>query len=85
MNRNRQEDLQKLAFAFLNLLMSDGYLNLDNKRPFGNSDVDQDVLKIIGCKLEPDAEDNMCYSEEQYDYARKLFYHELVPFLKSKL
>lgn len=87
--RNEQADLKKLADAFYSELhFSDrceyGSIGIDCKRPFGNSDVERDILKIIGWSPNGDDGDEICYSSEQLDYARKLYSELLVPFLKEQ-
>lgn len=83
MERNRQEDLEKLALAFfVNLRISNveqGAWGLDDKRPFGSSYLEGDVLEIIGC--EPESENG--YSPEQDDYASQL-YSDLGDYLASE-
>ena len=90
MNKELERDLKKLADAFYSeLQFSDsfeyGSPGLDGKRPFGNSDVEGDILEILGLKPEggPD-EDSSCYSIEQRDYARDLYTQKLVPYLKKQ-
>lgn len=50
-----------------------GSIGLDSKRPFGSSYVQGDILKIIGVHLDEGAE----YSDEQHEYADKLY--DLLP------
>ena len=84
-NRNKQEDLLKLADAFYENLEREKYCEyggwgLDDKRPFGNSSVEEDIAEIIELEL-PD-EENMVrrtitsYCNELYD--------ELGEFLRSQ-
>lgn len=89
MTRNKEKDLKKLANAFYkNLLFDDsceyGYVGLDCKRPFGNSDVESDILEII--KWEPIGDDGYepCYSSKQLEYARDLYVADLIPYLKKQ-
>lgn len=79
----QQAHLFKLANAFFKNLVFDsscefGYVGLDTKRPFGNSSVEQDILRIIGI---PEPEDG--YTDEQEDYAYYLYVEHLIPYLKK--
>lgn len=69
--RNKPNDLEKLADAFFANLRTGnveyGGWGLDDKRPFGNSDVEGDILEIIG--WEPEKND----SYEQREYASELY------------
>lgn len=86
-NRNKEEDLIKLAHAFWeNIGMNHteyGGIGLDPKRPFGNSDVEADILEVIGWEPEGDYGYGECYASYQREYARKLYHIELIPFLKN--
>lgn len=89
MKENLERDLKKLADAFYSeLLFSDsfeyGSPGLDGKRPFGNSDVEGDILEILGFAPEGDDGDSSCYSRDQRDYARRLYTEELIPYLKEQ-
>jgi len=81
MKRDINKDLELLAQAFFkNLEISNaefGGIGLDGKRPFGNSDVEGDILDIIGWKYKEEV------SDEQYEYARKLYNDELIPYLQT--
>lgn len=50
---------------------------------FGNSDVDRDILKMIGAK--PDGADGYYdeFSDEQRDYAMLLYHTKLIPYLRE--
>ena len=80
----RNQDMLKLENAFFqNLMMTEGEfggVGLDCKRPFGNSSVEGDILKIIGAKPEGEEE---YWSDEQKNYARDLYY-DLPKWLKKK-
>lgn len=69
--------LDKLAIAFFKNLevgrSEFGSIGLDAKRPFGNSSVEYDVLKIIEVML----------SEELEEYARDLYFNRLIPHIQS--
>ncbi len=87
--RNTEQDLDKLADAFFDNLMIDdcefGGIGLDSKRPFGNSDVETDMCKIIGMKPEwkcPDCGES--YSTDQQEYVEDLYMGKLIPYLKKR-
>lgn len=58
MDRDTTADLQVLANAFFQNLMVSNYeyggIGVDSKRPFGNSDVEYDILEMLGCEAEGD-------------------------------
>jgi hypothetical protein len=85
--RSRAIDVHKLAEAFFNWLCIDdceyGGIGLDSKRPFGNSDADGDILKIIGAEPEGDDGDSACWSSVQRDYAYSLYHEDLIPYLRE--
>ncbi len=88
MNRNKEEDLRKLADAVIENLQYDdmceyGSIGVDCKRPFGNSDVEADMLEIIGWDMEGDDGDDACYSSKQRDYVRTLYMEELPNYIKK--
>ena len=75
LNRDKQADLMLLADAFFENLEREEYCEyggwgLDDKRPFGNSDVERDILEIIGVfgpgydEMTPEAEE---YAAHLYD------------------
>ena len=80
-------DMQKLAKAFFDNLQRGrceyGGIGLDDKRPFGNSDVEGDILEILGAEPEGDDGEGKCWSSEQYQYARQC-YDQLIPYLQGK-
>ena len=84
MERNRDKDMLALEKAFFkNLQVGDaeyGGIGLDDKRPFGNSNVTWDILGIIGHAY--DDEENG-YSDEAEAYADGL-YDALIPHLQNK-
>lgn len=89
--RNVVSDLRKLAKAFLSHLQFDDYceygsLGTDCKRPFGNSDVEGDILGIIEWEPEKFDELNQCYapSNNQIDYVNTLFQGGLKQFLPKE-
>jgi hypothetical protein len=80
MERDRIADLDKLSEAFFENLEREsrceyGGWGLDDKRPFGNSSVAEDILEIIG--WEPEGEDpydgRTTYSYAQKEYAHALY------------
>jgi hypothetical protein len=85
--RNKGADVHILAAAFFDGLHIDdceyGGIGLDPKRPFGNSDVDGDILEMIGAEPEGDDGDSQCWSSDQRDYARSLYHEELIPYLRE--
>jgi len=89
MDRNVEADCRKLASAFFENLQFDdrceyGSLGTDCKRPFGNSSVEADILKIIGWKPEGDDGDGACFASWQKEYANDLFQVKLIPFLQKE-
>lgn len=87
-DRDKEKDLFKLATAFFENLQIDdcefGGLGVDSKRPFGNSYVEGDILEIIGWETEGNDGEDDCYSFIQCQYARDLYYEDLIPFLREK-
>jgi len=84
--RNLTSDLQKLARAFyknLDLRVTASEvrwsIGLDPKRPFGNGDVESDILEIIGMKRDGDE-----WTEEQLEYTWMLYQVKLVPYLRRQ-
>ena len=88
MERNKEADLFVLADAFYRELFNNehsyGEPCIDGKRPFGNSDVEADILEML--EWEPEGNDGYgeCYSLGQREYASNLYKVELVPFLQSE-
>lgn len=85
----QDEDLAKLADAFFQNLAYDphceyGSIGVDCKRPFGNSDVNADILEIIGAKPEGDDGDGPCWASHQREYAASLYQQHLVPYLRKR-
>jgi hypothetical protein len=84
----QDEDLAKLANAFFKNLSHDPYcqygsIGLDRRRPFGNSDVEGDILEIIGAKPEGDDGEDVCWASRQRRYAASLYKEHLVPYLRK--
>lgn len=88
-DRDPKEDLPKLADAFFKNLTYDphcayGSIGVDCKRPFGNSDVEGDVLEIIGAVMEGNDGEDDCWSRHQRMYAAQLYQEHLVPYLQAE-
>ena len=77
--------MERAFFANLRMLTWEyGAPGLDPKRPFGNSDVEADILAdILGAKPTGDDGDGPCWSSEQRAYAAAL-YDNLIPWLRRK-
>ena len=87
-NRDVGEDLKLLAKAVLDNLeykndCEFGSIGIDCKRPFGNSDVEPDMLEIIGWEMEGDDGEDPCYSSKQREYVYKLYTEKLSEFIKE--
>ena len=85
---SEEEDLKVLAAEFFNELFFDdsceyGNPGLDCKRPFGNSDVEGDILELLDLEQAGDDGDGPCWSSKQRKYARDLYRVKLVPYLKK--
>ena len=83
----QQDDMLKLEKAFFQNLQRDnceyGAVGVDCKRPFGNSDVEGDILEIIGARLEGDDGESECWSSKQREYAAAM-YDGLISWLQGK-
>jgi hypothetical protein len=89
MDRDEQKDLKILAKAFFDNLEYDpnceyGSIGVDCKRPFGNSDVEDDILEMVGCEPEDIECGDKVWSKAQRQYAESLYCEKLVPYLKPK-
>lgn len=86
--RDKQQDLKRLADAFFaELCMLEweyGGIGLDPKRPFGNSDVEGDMLELLDWEQEGDDGDGPCYSSEQREYVSGLYRDDLIPYLRKR-
>lgn len=84
---DRRAAFLTLADAFFaNLQRNDceyGGWEIDPKRPFGNSDVEGDILEMLDEKPEGDDGDAACWSSSQREYAAKL-YADLGDFLRDE-
>mgnify|MGYP001577337157 CR=1 FL=1 len=74
----KKEDLEKLAIDVLAHLQRNhdceyGSIGTDCKRPFGNSDVEGDILEIIGQEPSGDDGEGPCWSSSQREYAAALY------------
>lgn len=77
--------MERAFFANLHVLPWEyGAPGLDPKRPFGNSDVEGDILEDILC-ASPDGDDGdgPCWSSKQREYAAAL-YQNIIPWLQRK-
>lgn len=86
---DKQRHLELLAAAFWNNLKFNsasyyGFVGLEDKRPFGNCNVEDDICDIIGLVPTTDEFGLYDYTSEQLKYAGKLYREDLIPFLKSK-
>lgn len=83
----KHDDMLNLEKAFFQNLISIeceyGGIGVDCKRPFGNSDVEGDILEIIGAKPEGDDGASECWSSKQRAYAAEM-YSGLIYWLQSK-
>lgn len=84
-----ENHLKLLADAFFSNMAYDpaceyGSIGVDCKRPFGNSDVEGDVLEIIGAAPEGDDGHDACWSSKQREYAAALYQEHLVPYLRKQ-
>lgn len=90
MQRDEQQDLKTLADTFFERLSliwlpwEYGAPGLDPRRPFGNSDVEGDVLELLGCEPEGDDGEAACWSSKQRAYASELFCEKLIPYLREQ-
>lgn len=79
--------MEILEKAFFDNLQRDnceyGAIGVDCKRPFGNSDVEADILEMLGIKMEGDEGYGKCWSSGQREYAAALYGH-LIPWLRRK-
>jgi len=88
LSEQRTKHLEALTVAFFANLERHhdceyGSIGLDCKRPFGNSDVEGDILEIIEMEMQGDDGDGPCWSSKQRDYAGEL-YDSLPNFIRSK-
>lgn len=74
--RDLQADLAIVADAFFDNLQIDnceyGGIGVDSKRPFGNSDVEGDILEMLDVQMEGNDGHDDCWSSDQREYARDL-------------
>lgn len=86
-DKQKQQHLATLADAFFEQLVmlecEYGAPGLDPKRPFGNSDVERDILVLLDIDPEGDDGDAECFSSRQREYAADLFKVQLIPFLQK--
>ena len=83
----KPDDMLKLEKAFFQNLQRDnceyGGIGIDCKRPFGNSDVEADILELIGAQPEGDDGDAKRWSSAQLAYAQAM-YSGLIDWLQAK-
>lgn len=83
----RDDDMLKLEQAFFANLQRGhceyGGIGLDDKRPFGNSDVEGDICGLLGQSRQGDDGCEMCWSRDQRAYASSL-YNDLIGWLQHK-
>jgi hypothetical protein len=83
----KPDDMLILEKAFFKELQRDnceyGGIGIDSKRPFGNSDVEGDILELIGATPAGDDGDVECWSREQRQYAASM-YNGLIQWLHKK-
>jgi hypothetical protein len=81
------QDMLALEKAFFKNLQRGtweyGGIGVDHKRPFGNSDVEGDILELIGAEKEGDDGEEACWSSGQRKYAASL-YDNLIEWLQEK-
>ena len=87
MERDRNADMKALEREFFRCLQRDdceyGGIGVDCKRPFGNSDVEADILEIICAIPCGDDGDGPCWASWQREYAATL-YDGLIDWLQSR-
>lgn len=86
-NRDKAADMLIVERAFFDNLQRDnceyGAIGVDCKRPFGNSDVESDILELLNTKPEGDNGEDECWSRAQRSYAASL-YDGLIDHLQVK-
>lgn len=85
----QKKHLAILADAFFQNLQYDpsceyGSIGVDCKRPFGNSDVEDDILRIINVRMEGDDGEGPCWASHQREYAASLYQEHLIPYLRDE-
>ena len=79
----KEKHLRLLANAFFDNLEIDGSeyggIGLDSKRPFGNSDVEGDMLEILDIEVDDGNDD-----DDLRVYVSDLYHNDLIPYLKKK-
>lgn len=85
--RNEKEDIDTIATAIVMGLFVDdcdyGGIGVDPKRPFGNSDVEGDMLEMIGAEQEGDDGDGPCWSSAQKEYVRAIYHEKVIPRIQA--
>jgi hypothetical protein len=87
LGRDREADMKMLEMMFFaNLERGNceyGGIGLNDKRPFGNGDVEGDILEAIGADMEGDDGEYDCWSSGQHEYAASL-YDGLIGWLQGR-
>lgn len=88
MGRDRSADMKTLAIAFFENLERDnceyGGWGVDSKRPFGNSDVDGDIIDLLFSDDEDEAYNEQRRDDEDLRHYVKGLYDDLGDYLKEK-
>ena len=83
----KRAHMLKLKRAFFENLQRDdceyGAIGVDCKRPFGNSDVEGDILELVGEEPEGDDGEFECWSSKQREYAARM-YDGLIGWLQER-
>jgi hypothetical protein len=85
--RNLAADVDLIAAAVIeNLQITTweyGGIGVDPKRPFGNSDVEGDMLELLGCEMAGDDGFEPCWSSEQKEYVRDIYHNRVIPRIQE--
>lgn len=75
LSRNRDEDLRIIATALLESASHSDMSNyfIDLKRPLGNSQIDIDVLELLGIEPSMQTREGAFYTPTEKEYAWSLF------------
>lgn len=84
MKKISDEQMKKLAIRLMKGFEPGESGGIDGKRPFGNSDIEGDVLQIIGAAPEDEEDGDAVWSERQLNMAGKA-YDELPRWIISNL
>ena len=85
--RNLAADIDVIAAAVIDALFVDtceyGAIGVDAKRPFGNSDVEGDMLQLLGCKPDGNDGEDECWSSQQREYVRDIYRRRVIPRIQE--